>query len=131
MRGLLSRRLGAVLILAFLLASLSCARDQQLVSITVQPTSETFGDSGTPVSADAGLNVNLAAFGHYIHPQVTKDITNQVTWTSNTPNMVSVDSTGVLTATGGACGNALVFATVQTNTSNGGRSSSGAIVFGQ
>ena len=108
----------------------SCARDQELVSISVQPSTETFGDSNTPLPADAGLNVNLRALGAYIHPPVTKDITNQVTWSSNTPQMVTVDATGLLTATGLACGNALVSATVRTNHSAGGRSSSGAIVTG-
>ena len=130
MRGLLFRSLGAVVIFASLLATLSCAHDQQLVSIKVQPGTETFGDSNTPVSADAGLSVNLRALGTYNHPPVTKDITSLVTWTSNTPQMVTVDSAGVLTATGLACGNALVFATVQTNTSAGGLGSSGALVTG-
>ena len=130
MKGLLFRSLGAVIGLSCLLAALSCARDQELVSISVQPGTETFGDSNTPVSADAGLSVNLRALGTYIHPPVTKDITNKVTWTSNTPQMVSVDANGVLTATGLACGNALVFATVQTNNSAGGLGSSGALVTG-
>ena len=109
---------------------LSCARDQQLVSIVIKPETETFGDSSTPVSADAGLSVNLQAFGNYIHPVVQKDITDKVLWSSNTTQMVTVSQTGVLTATGLACGNALVSATVQTNSSTGGRSSSGAIVTG-
>ena len=100
MKGLLFRSLGTVIGLSCLLAGLSCARDQQLVSISVQPGTETFGDSNTPVSADAGLSVNLRALGTYNHPPVTKDITSLVTWTSNTPQMVTVDSTGVLTATG-------------------------------
>jgi len=130
MKGLLFRSLGTVIGLSCLLAGLSCARDQQLVSISVQPGTETFGDSNTPVSADAGLSVNLRALGTYNHPPVTKDITSLVTWTSNTPQMVTVDSTGVLTATGLACGNALVFATVQTNKSAGGLGSSGALVTG-
>jgi hypothetical protein len=130
MKGLLFRSLGAAVILSSLLASFSCARDQQLVSISVQPGTETFGDSNTPVSADAGLSVNLRALGTYNHPPVTKDITGLVTWTSNTPQMVTVDSAGVLTATGLACGNALVFATVQTNKSAGGLGSSGALVTG-
>ena len=109
---------------ALLLNSLSCARDQELVGITVQPSAETF------LSPDAGP-VNLRALGHYIHPVVTKDITDQVTWVSNTPDLVTVDATGqiapVPTAT---CGGALVSATVQTNSSAGNRSSSGAIVTG-
>jgi hypothetical protein len=57
----------------------SCGRDQQLVSIQVQPVSETFGASTIPVSDDAGLTVQLRALGTYIHPPVTKDITSQVT----------------------------------------------------
>jgi Divergent InlB B-repeat domain len=108
----------------------SCGRDQQLVSIQVQPATETFGDSNTPVIADAGLQVQLRALGTYIHPPVTKDITNQVTWASNTPQMMTVDSSGLLTATGQSCGGSLVSATVTTNTSAGGISSSGAVVTG-
>ena len=109
---------------------LTCARDQELVSISVQPATETFGAADIPVTSDAGLNVQLRALGSYIHPPVTKDITNKVVWASNSTNMVTVNSTGVLTATGTACGNALVSATVTTNTSAGNISSSGAIVTG-
>ena len=108
----------------------SCGHDQQLVSIDIQPSTETFGDSNTPVPADAGLNVQLRALGNYIHPPVTKDITDQVTWSSNTPQMVTVNSTGLITATGGSCGNTLISATVTTNKSAGNLSSSGALVTG-
>lgn len=127
LRGMMSLVIGASLI-----ASLSCARDQQLVSIDVIPATETFGASDIPVSADAGLSVQLRALGHYIHPPVVKDITNEVTWGSNTPQMVTVNSTGLITATGNACGvpGTIISATVNTNTSSGGRSSSGAIVTG-
>jgi Bacterial Ig-like domain (group 2) len=121
--------LAALFIVGGLLFSLaSCGRDQELVSIQVQPTSETFGTSNTPVGMDAGLTVQLRALGTYIHPPVTKDITSQVTWTSNDTQMVTVDSSGVLTATGIACGSSLVSATVKTGKSSGGLSSSGAIV---
>jgi hypothetical protein len=109
---------------------LSCAQDQQLVSISIQPATETFGASNIPVSADAGLNVQLRALGSYIHPPVTKDITSKVVWNSNSTDMVTVTPTGLLTATGLTCGNALVSATVTTNSSAGNRSSSGAIVTG-
>jgi hypothetical protein len=130
MRVLGLRSLAVLAIGFFLLSMLSCARDQELVSIAIKPTTETFGDSNTPVSADAGSSVNLQALGNYIHPPVQKDITNQVVWSSNTPQMVTVDQAGVLTATGQSCGNALVSASVQTNSSSGGRSSSGAVVTG-
>ena len=108
----------------------SCAHEQQLTSITVQPKTETFGAANIPVSADTGLNVQLRALGSYIHPPVTKDITDQVIWNSNTPDMVTVTPGGLLVATGLACGNALVSATVTTNKSAGNRDSSGAIVTG-
>ena len=125
-----SRGALAFALAAFLVSALSCAHDQQLVSITIQPAVETFGASNIPLSADAALNVQLRALGNYIHPPVTKDITAQVTWASNTPDMVMVDPTGLLTPTGLACGNALVSATVKTNSSAGNRSSSEAIVTG-
>lgn len=131
MRVFLLRSVAAVGTLGFLLAMLSCAHDQQLESIEVQPNNITFGASDIPVSADRGLAVQLRALGHYIHPPVTKDITSEVSWGSNDIQMVTVTSTGLVTATGDVCGtNAVVSATVQTNSSTGGRGSSGAIVTG-
>jgi len=119
-----------VVAVALLLVFSSCGHGQELVSITVQPTSETFGASNIPVMDNAGSSVQLRALGSYIHPPVTKDITNKVTWASNDTQMFSVSSTGLLTATGLACGGSLVSATVTTNSSAGGLSSSGAIVTG-
>ena len=108
----------------------SCAHEQQLTSISVQPATENFGAADIPVSANAGSSVQLRALGSYIHPPVTKDITSQVTWSSNTPDMVTVSPAGLLTATGLACGSALVSATVTTNKSIGNLDSSGAVVTG-
>jgi Divergent InlB B-repeat domain/Bacterial Ig-like domain (group 2) len=108
----------------------SCADPQELVSISVQPTTETFGASNIPVNLDAGLTVQLRALGSYLHPPVTKDITNQVTWASNDTQMVTVNSTGLATATGVTCGGTLISATVTTNHDGSGVSSSGAVVTG-
>lgn len=119
-----------VVVAGVLLTVSSCGRDQQLVSIQVQPSVETFGDSTIPVFLDNGLQVQLRALGTYIHPPVTKDITNEVTWNSNDTQMMTVSSTGLLTATGASCGTTLVSATLTTNTSAGGLSSSGALVTG-
>ena len=131
MRCFLYRSVAIVTVLAFFLTELSCAHDQELASIDVQPKTITFGDANIPVFQDRGLAVQLRALGHYIHPPVTKDITDQVTWGSNDIQMVTVNSTGLLTATGNVCGTgALVSATVETNSSTGGRHSSGAIVTG-
>ena len=116
---------------ALLLAALSgCGHDQQLVSITIEPATETFGAETIPVNLDAGLNVQLRALGSYIHPPVTKDITNQVTWVSNTPDMVTVNATGLITATGHSCGSTIITATVMTNHSTGDIPSTGALVTG-
>src|SRR5271167_348840 len=106
----------------------SCGRDQQLVSIAVSPATETFGMATIPVNEDAGLSVQLSATGTYIHPPVIKDITDQVTWASNSAGIATVNSTGLLTATGQNCGNSLVSATVLKNSSDGGIGSTGAIV---
>lgn len=115
----------------FLLANLlACGHEQQLVSITIEPATETFGAENIPVDLDAGLNVQLRALGSYIHPPVTKDVTNQVTWVSNTPHMVTVNSTGLITATGNSCGSTVITATVTTNRSTGDVASTGAIVTG-
>jgi len=126
----LLRSVGAIATLSFFLAALSCAHDQQLVSISVQPNTEIFGASNIPVPDDAGLSVQLRALGHYIHPPVTKDITNEVVWGSNDPQMVIVNSTGLATAVGDACGSTLISATVTNNFSAGNRPSSGALVTG-
>jgi Big-like domain-containing protein len=130
MKGLVLRSLSTLALCPLLLALLSCGRDQQLVGITILPSDETFGASNIPVSADAGLSVQLRALGHYIHPPVTKDITDKVSWASDDNQMVTVDSTGLITATGGSCGSTLISATVNTNFSSGNRPSSGAIVTG-
>jgi hypothetical protein len=130
----MSWKLYRLFALAFALGCLtglpSCGHDQELVGITIQPAKETFGAANIPVSADAGLNVQLRALGSYIHPPVTKDITGQVTWSSNTPNMVTVSSTGLAAPTGNECGDTIVSATVTTNHSAGSLPSSGALVTG-
>jgi len=122
--------LALVLVASAFLSLSSCGRDQQLTSIQIQPITENFGSSTTPVIQNAGSQVQLRALGTYIHPPVTKDITNQVTWASNTPQMMTVDSNGLVTATGMACGTTLISATVNTGKSSGGISSSGAVVTG-
>jgi hypothetical protein len=122
---------GALIIAAMsLLGIASCGDPQTLQSISIQPGTETFGATNIPVGQDAGLTVQLRALGSYLHPPVTKDITNQVTWTSNDTQMVTVNSTGLATATGETCGGTLISATVNTNKDGSGVSSSGAIVTG-
>jgi len=122
--------LAIALICGIGLAALSCGDPQELVSITIQPGTETFGAANIPVIEDAGAQVQLTAYGNYIHPPVTKNITNAVTWTSDTPQMVTVTSGGLITVTGGPCGGTIITASVTTNSDNSGVSSTGAVVTG-
>jgi Divergent InlB B-repeat domain len=123
--------IAALVVVGILTLSVSsCGDKQELTSISIQPSTETFGASNIPVIDDAGAQVQLRALGTYIHPPVTKDITNEVTWTSNTPQMVTVNSAGLITVTGGPCGGTLISATLQTNSDSSGLSASGAIVTG-
>jgi len=95
----------ALIILAFLLFSLSCGFNQHLTSIQIQPAGgATFG------AVDAGLFVNFKAYGTYDHPPETKDITTLVTWETDTPQVASVTSGGVVSPNTN-CGTSNVFAT--------------------
>jgi hypothetical protein len=88
----------------FLFNLSSCGFNQHLVSISIAPSGATFG------AADPSLFVNFTATGTYEHPPATKDLTTQVTWQSDTPQVASVTSGGVVSPSQG-CGNANVFAT--------------------
>jgi hypothetical protein len=68
----------------------SCGFNRHLVSISIAPSSATFG------AVDPTLQVNFAATGTYEHPPSTKDVTNIVTWTSDTPQVAQVSSSGVV-----------------------------------
>jgi hypothetical protein len=95
----------ALVALATLLLSLpSCAHNRHLVSIQVQPSAGTFG------AADPSIFFDFKAFGTYIHPPQTADITNQVSWQSDNPQVVQVSSTGVVSPNLN-CGKADIFAT--------------------
>ena len=122
----------ALIAAAFSLLNISsCGDPQELVGITVQPGSVTFGASNIPVPEDAGLTTQLTALGSYLHPPVTKDITDKVTWASSDNQEVTVSSTGLITVTGVVCGpNTLISATLTTNADGSGVSSSGAVVTG-
>jgi hypothetical protein len=73
----------------------SCARDQQLTSITVQPDNITF--------EGVGAAVQMTAIGNYIHPTQTKDLTNIVQWRIDVQNLATVTPGGFVTATN-VCG---------------------------
>jgi len=97
----------ALIVTATLLLSLSsCAFNQHLKSINVQPAAISFG------GVDPSIYGDLKAFGTYEHPPVTKDITDKVTWQSQLPLVAQVTATGVVSPNQ-TCGIAGVFATLQ------------------
>ncbi len=87
----------------WLLSLSSCARSTKLTGITIQPPSGTFG------AVDPSLYFQFKAFGTYIHPPKTVDITNQVTWQSDNPQVIQITSAGVASPNLN-CGVAQVFA---------------------
>jgi hypothetical protein len=88
----------------FFLSLSSCGFNQHLTSISIAPTGATFG------AVDTSLFVNFTASGTYAHPPETKDITTLVTWVSDTPQVATVTSGGVVSPSLG-CGTANVYAT--------------------
>jgi hypothetical protein len=90
----------------------SCGSGQQLVGISVTPASVVFG--GT----DPSLFVQLTATGSYIHPPATKNITNQVTWTSSVVQVAQVTATGKVSPSTD-CGVAGITASLLTNHPSG------------
>jgi hypothetical protein len=76
---------------ATLLFSLSsCGFNQHLVSIQVVPPGSTFNSVGS--------STLFKAIGTYEHPPATKDITDQVTWSVDSQNLVTITDTSLVTA---------------------------------
>lgn len=103
-----SRLIGILSLCAAMILLPSCGAGQKLVSIQVNPATVTFG-SVNPI-----LQAQLTAVGSYIHPPATKDITNQVTWTSDITQVAQVTNAGVVSPNL-ACGTANITATFLTN----------------
>lgn len=84
-----------------LLIASSCAHNHDLVSISISPSAFTYFSAAPPNVQQTPIP--LTAYGTYIHPPNTIDITNQVTWASDNTIVADVSSAGQLTA-GVACG---------------------------
>ena len=112
--------LAVLSVTAMLLLSLSsCARDQQLVGLTVSPTGSTI----TLTGVGQVVSTQFTAYGSYIHPQETKDLTKVAVWTTNSPTIIQLDPSvpGLVETTGLGCGTNLgVTATVHTSSNPSG-----------
>lgn len=94
-----------VLLATVLLNTSGCARSQQLESITLSPA-QGFVFEG---SFAAG---QFTAYGNYIHPPQTKDISSVVTWSINIQNFGTISTNGLVTYTRtDGCGSGQVTAT--------------------
>ncbi len=96
---------GLVCSLGILLFALSCGHPTQMVSMAVSPANTTVVGIGDIIPAQ------YTAYGTYIHPAETRDVTSQVTWTSSIPLVATVSANGVVTPTGQACGVTIITAT--------------------
>lgn len=102
-----SSLLGALLLASLAIPLTSCGTDPDLTSISIIPSDVTVSDS-------PGLIVQFIAVGSYTHPghaAVTKDITDEATWSSAFPQLVEVGAhTGIAVVTGGGWGDAVITA---------------------
>jgi hypothetical protein len=105
--------IAALLIAAVaLLNLLSCARSQQLVGITLQP-------SGGFVFEGYKAAGQFTAEGTYIHPPETKDVTDQVVWSLDIANFGTITQQGLVTYTRtDGCGSGQVTATYTASDGN-------------
>jgi hypothetical protein len=86
---------------AFLLNVSSCGYNQHLVSIQVVPPGATFNSVGS--------SIVFKAMGTYDHPPETKDITDIVTWSVDSQNLVTITNTSLVTAVS-ICGSGNLYA---------------------
>lgn len=96
-----------------LLSVPSCARNQRLVGITIQPSGFTFL---TPNPQSVGI---FTALGTYIHPPETKDITNLVTWKSDVQGLLTINA-GSVSPVANTCGIANISASYNKGTAPDG-----------
>jgi hypothetical protein len=96
----------ALTVIAVLLLNTSgCARSQQLESITLTPAQGYVFEG--PLAAG-----QFTAYGNYIHPPETKDISTTVTWSIDILHFGTVSSNGLVTYTRtDGCGSGQVSAT--------------------
>ena len=100
--------LGALLITGILIPITSCISSPSLTSIVVTPSVMNFGGPG--------LHTQLIATGSYTHPNhqpTVRDITDQVNWSSQTPECVTVSSTGYIESQGNICSGIQITASMQ------------------
>lgn len=96
-----SRRLAASLLSSALLAVIGSCSNEHLVSISITPQNASV--------TQVGQTTQFMAMGTTNHSRVApEDITSTATWTSSTPSVATITSTGLATAAG--CGTTTITA---------------------
>lgn len=101
------RYLKGSLLLGLAFSLMGCT-SPSLISITVTPTVAYF-------SYAPGLSRQFTAIGTFDqgnHPKTTRDITDEVTWKSDTTGIATVSATGLVTTTGVDYGTANITASM-------------------
>jgi List-Bact-rpt repeat protein len=83
----------------------SCGHERKLVAISIQPPAATF------LTPDPSGQIIFTALGTFIHPPDTRDITSQVTWQTDVPQLITI-SGGVVSPNSG-CGIADISASLK------------------
>jgi len=102
----------------FFLFTGGCGHPTQLTSMSINPTGVTFTE------AVPGMTAQLTAYGTFIHPAETRDISNRVTWSSSISDIATVDANGKVTTVGLACGVTTITATAKSDLVGAGGSGS-------
>jgi uncharacterized protein YjdB len=87
-------RLGTVLLLGLALPFIGCG-SSEVSSISVSPAAVNFGGIGLTAQLTA-----TGTYGNASHTQSTKNITDEVTWTTSSAEVATVSPTGLVTSTG-------------------------------
>jgi uncharacterized protein YjdB len=88
-------RLGTVLLIGLAMPFIGCGSSSEVDSIQVTPSAVSFGGTGLTAQLTA-----IGTVGHGGHPATYVNVTDQVTWSSDAPEVASVSSSGLVTATG-------------------------------
>ncbi|HUH63929.1 MAG TPA: hypothetical protein VLZ50_13070 [Terracidiphilus sp.] len=98
------RYLKALVLIGLLAPIVSCETSPSLTSIVISPTTPTItvalNGNGSLAPSGAQIGINYRAIGYYTHPghpPETRDITDQVSWTTDIPDLVNISTEGVAT----------------------------------
>jgi hypothetical protein len=115
-RSYIALALGGLVAIGAALCLPSCGHDQKLVSLTITPSTATY-------LASNAVPAVFQATGTYIHPPETKNITGQVTWATDVPQMLLLSyqaGSGEMVGPNGICGIANISATAPEGTGGSG-----------